>query len=69
MVIYSHLLLLFYMVRAKLIARKHIRAPPRKNAMPTESHSDGQRANYFSRTLVTPKKKKEALELTKNLTF
>jgi hypothetical protein len=37
----------------KLTARKHVRAPPRRNAMPTKSHSDGQRAGYFSRTLRT----------------
>jgi hypothetical protein len=33
--------------------RKHVRTPPRRNAMPTESHSDGQRAGYFLRTLWT----------------
>jgi hypothetical protein len=53
MVIYSHLLLLFYMERMKLTARKHVHAPPRRSAMPTESHSDGQRASYFPRTLRT----------------
>ncbi len=37
----------------KLTVRKHVRAPPRWNAMPTESHSDGQRAGYFLRTLRT----------------
>jgi hypothetical protein len=35
----------------KLTIRKHVRATPRRNAMPTESHSDGQDASYFSRTL------------------
>jgi hypothetical protein len=37
----------------KLTARKHVRAPPRRDAVPTESHSDGQEAGYFSRTLRT----------------
>jgi hypothetical protein len=37
----------------KLTARKHVRAPPRRNALPTESHSDGQEAGYFPRTLRT----------------
>jgi hypothetical protein len=37
----------------KLIVRKHIRALPHRNAMPTESHSDGQRAGYFLGTLWT----------------
>jgi hypothetical protein len=35
----------------KLTARKHIRVPPRRNAMPTESHNDGQCTGYFLRTL------------------
>jgi hypothetical protein len=39
------------MARAKLIARKHVHMPPRRNAVPTESHSDGQNAGYFLRTL------------------
>jgi hypothetical protein len=39
------------MARVKLTARKHIRAPPRRNIVPTESHSDGQNARYFLRTL------------------
>ena len=39
------------MARVKLTARKHIRAPPRRNVVPTESHSDGQEAGYFLRTL------------------
>jgi hypothetical protein len=41
------------MARAKLIARKHVRTPPRRNVVPTESHSDGQNAGYFPRTLRT----------------
>jgi hypothetical protein len=40
-------------VRAKLTVRKHVRASPRRNAMPTESHSDGQNDGYFPRTLRT----------------
>jgi hypothetical protein len=39
------------MARVKLTARKHVRAPPRRNVVPTESHSDGQNAGYFPRTL------------------
>jgi hypothetical protein len=41
------------MARAKLTARKHIHAPPCRNVVPTESHSDGQNAGYFPRTLQT----------------
>jgi hypothetical protein len=41
------------MARMKLTARKHIRAPSCRNAMPTESHSDGQNVGYFPRTLWT----------------
>jgi hypothetical protein len=41
------------MVRMKLTAGKHIRAPLRRNAVPTESHGDGQDAGYFLRTLRT----------------
>jgi hypothetical protein len=41
------------MARAKLTARKHICVPPCRNAVPTESHSDGQNARYFPRTLQT----------------
>jgi hypothetical protein len=37
----------------KLTARKHVRAPPRRDAVPTESHSDGQEVGYFLRTLQT----------------
>jgi hypothetical protein len=32
---------------------KHVHVPPRQNAMPMESHSDGQRVGYFSSTLWT----------------
>jgi hypothetical protein len=39
------------MARVKLTAMKHVRAPPRRNVVPTESHSDGQNAEYFLRTL------------------
>jgi hypothetical protein len=35
------------------MARKHVRAPPHRNAVPTESYSDGQDAGYFPRTLRT----------------
>jgi hypothetical protein len=41
------------MARVKLIVRKHVRVPLRRNVMPTESHNDGQNAGYFSRTLRT----------------
>jgi hypothetical protein len=41
------------MARVKLTVRKHVRAPPRMNVVPTESHSDGQNARYFQRTLRT----------------
>jgi hypothetical protein len=41
------------MARVKLTARKHIRAPPCRNVVPTESHSDGQNAGYFLSTLRT----------------
>jgi hypothetical protein len=41
------------MARAKLTVRKHVRVPPCKNVVPTESHSDGQNAGYFPRTLWT----------------
>jgi hypothetical protein len=39
----------------KLIVRKHICAPPRRNVVPMESHShsDGQCAGYFPKTLRT----------------
>jgi hypothetical protein len=36
-----------------MTARKHICVPPRRNVVPTESHSDGQNAGYFPRTLQT----------------
>jgi hypothetical protein len=41
------------MVRAKLIASKHVRVPLRRYVVPTESHNDGQNARYFPRTLRT----------------
>jgi hypothetical protein len=41
------------MARVKLIVRKRIRPPPHRNVVPTESHSDGLNAGYFSRTLRT----------------
>jgi hypothetical protein len=39
------------MARVKLIVRKHVHVPPRRNVVPTESRSDGQNAGYFLRTL------------------
>jgi hypothetical protein len=41
------------MVRMKLMARKHVCELPRWNDVPMESHSDGQNADYFPRTLRT----------------
>jgi hypothetical protein len=41
------------MARVKRTVRKHVHAPPRRNVVPTESHSDGQNAGYFPRTLWT----------------
>jgi hypothetical protein len=41
------------MVRMKLTARKHVRASPCMNDVPTESHSDGQDVGYFLRTIRT----------------
>jgi hypothetical protein len=38
---------------SKLTARKHVRVLPCRNVVPTKSHSDGQRAGYFLRTLRT----------------
>jgi hypothetical protein len=35
------------------MARKHVCGPPRRNAVLTESHSDGQDAGHFPRTLWT----------------
>jgi hypothetical protein len=35
------------------MARKHVRAPPRRDDVPMKSHSDGQEAGYFPRTLWT----------------
>jgi hypothetical protein len=39
------------MARMKLTARKYVHAPLCRNVVPMESHSDGQDANYFPRTL------------------
>jgi hypothetical protein len=36
-----------------MMERKHVRAPLRRNVVPTESHNDGQNAGYFPRTLRT----------------
>jgi hypothetical protein len=33
------------------MARKHVCAPPCRNIVPTESHSDGHDVGYFPRTL------------------
>jgi hypothetical protein len=41
------------MAGAKLTTRKHVCVPPRRNVVPMESHSDGQNAGYFPRTLRT----------------
>jgi hypothetical protein len=41
------------MARVKVTVRKHVRTPPRRNVVATESHSDGQNAGYFLRTLET----------------
>jgi hypothetical protein len=41
------------MARVKLTARKHVHVPPHRNAVPMESHSNGQNAGYFPRTLRT----------------
>jgi hypothetical protein len=41
------------MARMKLTARKHVRVPLHRDAVPTEAHSDGQEAGYFPRTLRT----------------
>jgi hypothetical protein len=41
------------MARMKLTTRKHVRAPPHRNVVPTKSHSDGQDVGYFPRTLQT----------------
>jgi hypothetical protein len=53
MVIYSFLPSLIWMVKMKLAARKHVRAPPHRNVVPMESHSDAQNADYFLRILWT----------------
>ena len=41
------------MARVKLTVRKHVNVPSRRNIVPMESHSDGQNAGYFLRTLRT----------------
>jgi hypothetical protein len=41
------------MARMKLLARKHVHELPRWNVVPTESHSNGQNADDFLRTLRT----------------
>jgi hypothetical protein len=41
------------MARVKLTVRKHVHVPPHRNVVPTESHSDGQNAGYYPRTLRT----------------
>jgi hypothetical protein len=41
------------MARVKLTVRKHVRAPPCRNVVSMESHSDGQNVGYFLRTLQT----------------
>jgi hypothetical protein len=41
------------MARMKLTARKRVCAPPRRNVVPTDFHSDSQDAGYFPRTLWT----------------
>jgi hypothetical protein len=41
------------MARVKLTTRKHVRVPPCRNAVPMESHNDGQNVGYFPRTLWT----------------
>jgi hypothetical protein len=33
------------------MTKKHVRMPPHRNVVPTESHNDGQLASYFPRTL------------------
>jgi hypothetical protein len=37
----------------KLTVRKHVRAPPCRNVVPTLSHSVGQNVGYFPKTLRT----------------
>jgi hypothetical protein len=41
------------MARMNLTARKHVHAPPRRNYVPTKSHSDAQNAGHFLRILWT----------------
>jgi hypothetical protein len=40
------------MARVKLTMKEHVCTPPHRNVVPTESHSDGQNAGYFLRTLL-----------------
>jgi hypothetical protein len=35
------------------MARKHVYTPPRRDVVPTESHSDGHDAGYLPRSLRT----------------
>jgi hypothetical protein len=37
----------------KLTTRKHVRTPPHRNVVPTESRSDGQNVGYLPKTLRT----------------
>jgi hypothetical protein len=53
MIIYWCLPSLFEMARMKLMESKDVRAPPCRNIVPTESHSDALNAGYFPRTLQT----------------
>jgi hypothetical protein len=41
------------MARMKLTAKKHVRAPPRRNVVSIKSHNDGQNVGYFPRILRT----------------
>jgi hypothetical protein len=42
------------MARVKLTARKHVHAPPHRNVVPTESHSNGQDIGYILRRSFWP---------------
>jgi hypothetical protein len=44
---------LVLLAKSGMTVRKHVRASPCRNAVPTESHSDGQCPIYFPRTLRT----------------
>jgi hypothetical protein len=52
MVIYSHLLL-FLDGKSEADNEEARSRTPHRNVVPTESHSDGQNAGYFLRTLWT----------------